>query len=155
MNQKSDHAPVVVNPFLIYIGLGVVAILLQQVLPLYRIPSLPAHIAGLSLVAVNFVFGLPALRGMFQAKTSPNPGHPSTSLVVSGIYRLTRNPMYIGLTLVFTGLLIYFQISWGLVFAPIVIWLITKWVIFPEEQYLEYKFGEDYRQYKSMVRRWI
>lgn len=155
MNQKTDRAAVVVNPFVIYIGLAIIAILLQKAIPLYRIPSLPAHMLGVLMIALNLVFGLPALRGMFQAKTSPNPSHPSTTLLVSGIYRLTRNPMYVGLTLVFGGLLIFFQNLWGLVFIPLAIWLITKWVILPEEKYLESKFGETYRNYKSSVRRWI
>ena len=92
---------------------------------------------------------------MLQARTSPNPNRPSTSLLLHGIYRLTRNPMYLGLTLAFAGLLIYFQITWVLLFIPLVVWLITAWVIIPEEKYLEIKFGEEYLQFKSKVRRWI
>lgn len=155
MEQKTDHASVVANPFVIYLGLAIVAILLQKILPLSFISGVPARVLGVFLIALNFGFGLPALRGMLQAKTSLNPNRPSTSLVLSGIYRLTRNPMYIGLTLIFAGLLVYFQISWGLLFVPLVVWLITIWVIIPEEKYLEKKFGEEYLQYKSNVRRWI
>ena len=83
------------------------------------------------------------------------PIDPPTHLVVRGLYRWVRNPMYVGLTLVFAGLLIYFQVSWGLVFVPLAVWLITNWVIVPEEKYLGEKFGEEYLQYKSKVRRWI
>ena len=155
MEQKTNHASVVVNPFVIYLGLAIVAILLQKILPLSFMSEISARVLGVSLLILNLGFGLPALRGMLQAKTSPNPNRPTTSLVLSGVYRLTRNPMYVGLTLVFAGLLIYFQVSWGLLFVPLVVWLITNWVIVPEEKYLGEKFGEEYLQYKSKVRRWI
>jgi len=155
MEQKTNHASVVVNPFVIYLGLAIVAILLQKILPLSFMSEISARVLGVSLLILNLGFGLPALRGMLQAKTSPNPNRPTTSLVLSGVYRLTRNPMYVGLTLVFAGLLIYFQVSWGLVFVPLAVWLITNWVIVPEEKYLGEKFGEEYLQYKSKVRRWI
>lgn len=155
MEQKSDHAPVVVNPFLIYVGLAFIAILLQKILPIFVIPRLPAQILGAFLIVLNFVLGLPALWSMIQAKTSPNPHQATTSLVLLGVYQISRNPMYIGLTLVFSGLLTYFQISWGLLFVPLVVWFITIWVIIPEEKYLAAKFGEEYLGYKSKVRRWI
>ncbi|MDP1547295.1 MAG: methyltransferase, partial [Anaerolineales bacterium] len=64
-------------------------------------------------------------------------------------------PMYIGLTLVYCGVVTILQIPWGLIFLPLVIWLLTIWVIIPEEKYLEGKFGTEYLNYKSKVRRWI
>jgi len=155
MEPKNDHASIVINPFVVYIGLAVVAILLQIVLPLSFIPAVPARILGVILIALNFVFGIPALRGMLQAKTSPNPQRPSTTLILSGVYQRTRNPMYVGLTMVFAGLLIFYQNVWGLLFVPLLVWLITIWVIMPEETYLEEKFGMEYTAYKSSVRRWI
>lgn len=147
MDTKSDHAAVVINPFVVYIGLAVVAILLQVVLPLSFMPAIMARVLGLILIALNFVFGIPAIRGMLQVKTSPNPERPSTSLVLSGIYQRTRNPMYVGLTMVFAGVLIFNQNMWGLLFVPLLVWLITIWVILPEEKYLEEKFGVEYSNY--------
>jgi protein-S-isoprenylcysteine O-methyltransferase Ste14 len=155
MNPKTDHAAVVVNPFVIYLGLALLAILLHQVLPLFSIPKQLAHSLGLLCFVLSFGFGLPAFLGMVQAKTSPNPHRASTSLVMSGSYRFTRNPMYVGLTLGFASLLFYFQVLWGLVLVPLVVWLITICVIMPEETYLEKKFGELYVQYKATVRRWL
>jgi protein-S-isoprenylcysteine O-methyltransferase Ste14 len=155
MELKRDHASVVINPFVIYIGLAVVAILLQIVLPLSFIPAIPARVLGVFLIVLNFGFGLPAIRAMLQAKTSPNPLRPATTLLLNGVYRRTRNPMYVGLTLVFAGLLIFLQNVWGLLFVPLIVWLVTIWVIIPEETYLDEKFGDEYRQYKSRVRRWI
>lgn len=155
MEPKRDHASVVVNPFVVYIGLAVVAILLQVVLPLSFLPVILARILGVILIVLNFGFGIPAIRGMLQAKTSPNPQRPSTTLILSGVYQRTRNPMYVGLTMVFAGVLIFNQNMWGLLFVPLLVWLITIWVIIPEETYLEEKFGSQYAAYKSRVRRWI
>lgn len=155
MELKRDHASVVINPFVIYIGLAVVAILLQIVVPLSFIPAIPARVLGVFLILLNFGFGLPAIRDMLQAKTSPNPQRPSTSLVLSGIYQRTRNPMYVGLTLVFAGVLTLNQNMWGILFVPLLVLLITILVIIPEETYLEEKFGLEYTVYKSKVRRWI
>jgi protein-S-isoprenylcysteine O-methyltransferase Ste14 len=155
MEQTMEHASVKINPFVIYIGIGLLAALLQHFIPLPFLPSLAARFIGVAFLVINLFFGLPALKKMFAARTSPNPNRPTTALVSSGPYRFTRNPMYIGLTLVFMGLLTYLQITWGLILLPLLVWLITVWVIRPEEQYLEWKFGGEYAEYKKHVRRWI
>ena len=155
MNTQNDRAHLVINPFLIYIAFGLCAIFLQKLLPLPFILQSSARIIGVAIMIINLIIGLPAVRNMFAAKTSPNPYRPTTALVFSGPYRFTRNPMYIGLTLLYAGLMMYLQLPWGLIFLPVVIWLITIWVIAPEEKYLEKKFGTDYLNYKSTVRRWI
>lgn len=155
MNPENDHARVVINPFLIYIAFGLCAVLLQRVVPLSFLKHPSASLIGAVIMVVSFVFGLPAVINMLTAKTTPNPQRPTTALVFSGPYRFSRNPMYIGLTLLYAGLMIYLQLPWGLIFLPIVTWLITLWVIVPEEKYLEQKFGMDYLNYKSAVRRWI
>ena len=155
MIQTLQHPKLVVNPFLIYIGVAAVAGLLQLFVPLPFISRQPARIAGVIIMIGSFMFGLPALRKMFGAGTSPNPNQPATALVLSGPYRFTRNPMYIGLTLMYAGLVTFLQLPWGLLLTPVVIWLITVWVIRPEEQYLERKFGRKYLDYKQTVHRWI
>ena len=155
MKSQTDHAQVVVNPFLIYILLALCAFFMQKFLPLPFLEQTSARLIGLMIMIINLLFGLPALRGMSAVKTSPNPSRPTTSLVFSGPYRISRNPMYIGLTLFYAGMVIFFQLPWGLVLLPVVIWFITIWVIIPEEQYLEQKFGAEYLDYKSEVRRWI
>lgn len=155
MNVKNEHAQVVVNPFAIYIVLGILALFLQKIIPLHFLshPSVP--LIGVMIMVVSFISGLPAVLNMLAAKTTPNPYQPTTRLVFSGPYRFSRNPMYIGLTLLYAGLMTYLQLTWGLIFLPIVIWLISIWVILPEEKYLEQKFGLEYLNYKTTVRRWI
>lgn len=155
MNPKNDHAHVVVNPFVIYIVFGLCAAVLQRFIPLPFIGQSGARMIGVIIMIINLIPGLAAVRNMLAAKTSLNPHRPTTALVFTGPYRFSRNPMYIGLTLLYAGLVTYLQLPWGLVLLPVVIWLITIWVIVPEEKYLEQKFGAEYSKYKSMVRRWI
>lgn len=156
MSSKNDHAQIVLNPFFIYFLLALCAVLLQRVYPLPAVfvGQVP-HIIVAALMMINLIIGLVAARGMLSAKTSLNPRRPTTALVLSGSFRFTRNPLYLGLTVFYTGLMLVFELTWGLILLPIVIWLITVWVIVPEEKYLEQKFGMEYLNYKSRVRRWI
>ena len=85
----------------------------------------------------------------------PIPFNPSTRIVVHGLYRFTRNPMYIGFALWTLGLAILVDSAWMLLAVPIGLVLIDRFVITREERYLERKFGEEYLDYKRRVRRWI
>ena len=110
---------------------------------------------GVILFIGGFSLGFPALRGMLKASTSPNPHRPTTALVRDATYRITRNPMYLGMLISYAGLFIFFQNPWFVFFLPILVWLLTIWVIIPEERYLEQKFGAEYLDFKGRVRRWI
>jgi protein-S-isoprenylcysteine O-methyltransferase Ste14 len=155
MNPKTDHSKITIDaPVLLAIAI-VLTILLQQVVPLPFFPSLPSRILGAILFVSGFALGFPALRGMLQARTSPNPHRPTTALVRHASYRITRNPMYLGMLISYAGLSIFFRNPWFIVFLPLLVWLFTVWVIIPEEKYLAEKFGSDYLDFKSRVRRWI
>jgi len=156
MNSKKDHAQIVLNPFFIYILLALCAVLLQRFLPLPAVLTgqLPRMLVA-AIMLINLMIGLAAARGMLTAKTSLNPRRPTTALVLSGPFRFTRNPLYLGLTVFYAGLMLVFELTWGLLLLPIVVWLITVWVIVPEEKYLEQMFGTEYVNYKTRVRRWI
>ncbi|PYO67712.1 MAG: isoprenylcysteine carboxyl methyltransferase [Gemmatimonadetes bacterium] len=90
-----------------------------------------------------------------RAGTSPVPIQPTTALVVRGPYRLTRNPMYIGLAALYVGVTLLINSLWPLVVLPVVLIVIRWWVIAREEAYLERKFGDEYRAYQARVRRWL
>ena len=156
MKSQNDHAQVVLNPFFVYFLLALCAVLLQIFSPLPAVLTgqVPRIIVS-AIMLINLAIGLAAARGMLTAKTSLNPNRPTTALVLSGPFRFTRNPLYLGLTVFYAGLMVVFELTWGLLFLPIVIWLITVWVIVPEEKYLEQKFGAEYLNYKTRVRRWI
>lgn len=155
MNSKTDHPKLTADaPVLLVIAI-LITFALQRLLPLPFFPGLPSRIIGAILFIGGFVLGFPALRGMLKAHTSPNPHQPTTKLIFDGTYRMTRNPMYLGMLISYSGLFIFFQNPWFLLFLPILIWLFTAWVIIPEEKYLEEKFGSEYVNFKTRVHRWI
>ena len=83
------------------------------------------------------------------------PMKPTTALVTSGPYRVTRNPMYVGMAFLYAGLALSLGVIWALALLPAVLLMVDRLVIAREERYLEAKFGEEYRDYKRRVRRWL
>ncbi|MFT2091220.1 methyltransferase family protein [Paraglaciecola sp. 2405UD69-4] len=103
---------------------------------------------------------LVALAGLVQfkiAKTTINPSKPdkTNQLVSSGIYRLTRNPMYLGMALVLLAAILKLGSLLGLITLPLFMLYITYFQIKPEERIIESLFGEQYINYKARVRRWL
>jgi len=91
---------------------------------------------------------------MLRARTNIDPYKPSTALVTGGPYRFTRNPIYVAMTLLYVGAALSFRIIPALILLPVALLLLQFGVIRREERYLEAKFGDRYREYRSSVRRW-
>ncbi|HEU4570043.1 MAG TPA: isoprenylcysteine carboxylmethyltransferase family protein [Gemmatimonadales bacterium] len=120
-------------------------------------PFLPPRLTaplGLGLVLVGMI-GFAAIAAFRRAHTSPNPWRPSAALVTGGPYRLTRNPMYVGLTALSLGVTCWVNSWWPLLPLPVVLVVMDLGVIRREEAYLERTFGEAYRTYRASVRRWV
>jgi protein-S-isoprenylcysteine O-methyltransferase Ste14 len=101
-----------------------------------------------------------ALLGVIEfkkAQTTVDPIHPEkvSNLVVGGIFRFTRNPMYVGMILGLVGLTSYMGTWFGMVSAALCAGYLTRFQIIPEERAIEALFGDEYRQYKSKVRPWL
>jgi protein-S-isoprenylcysteine O-methyltransferase Ste14 len=107
-------------------------------------------LAGLSLDAVSLV-------RFVRQRTTANPLRPGNTraLVTGGLYRLTRNPMYLGLALVLTAWATYQGNAAGFAMLPVFVAYITRFQILPEERMLAAKFGAEYDAYRRAVRRWI
>lgn len=88
-------------------------------------------------------------------RTAIYPNQPATTLVQSGPYRFTRNPMYVGLSLTYLGITILANLLWALLLLPIVLLLLQVVVIQREERYLTNAFGKEYKDYCRRVRRWL
>lgn len=80
---------------------------------------------------------------------------PTNALVTTGPYRFTRNPIYLGFLLIYLGFTFLAGSLWGIVISPFLVWTVTHAIIHAEEEYLEKKFEDQYREYSSQVRRWI
>jgi protein-S-isoprenylcysteine O-methyltransferase Ste14 len=112
-------------------------------------------VLGGALFAVGLAVPLIASAQFRAADTDVRPWKPSATLVTTGLYRYTRNPMYAGMTLIFAALALLADSVITLILLPPLMVLITAAVIKREEHYLEITFGDEYRRYKRSVRRWI
>jgi protein-S-isoprenylcysteine O-methyltransferase Ste14 len=92
---------------------------------------------------------------MWRAGVSAVPGREPARLVSDGPFRFSRNPIYISLAVMYTGLSVAFNTFWPLAFLIFAIVIVDRKIILQEEKFLEKKFGEGYRSYKLKVRRWI
>jgi protein-S-isoprenylcysteine O-methyltransferase Ste14 len=112
---------------------------------------------GIALIVIGVCLDLMALRQFYKQKTTPNPLSPNkaNTIVISGLYRFSRNPMYLGLLLSLTGWTMYLGNLASLACLPVFVWVLNNMQIKPEEHALEKKFGESYTRYLSEVRRWL
>ncbi len=109
------------------------------------------------IVSVSFAIAFFSLWQFYKSKANINPIHleKSNVFVVNGIYRFSRNPMYLSLAGLLVAWAIYLQNAVSFLGVFLFIYFITQWQIKPEEYWLEKKFGESYLTYKKKVRRWI
>jgi protein-S-isoprenylcysteine O-methyltransferase Ste14 len=150
----TDHAGVMVPPPLIYVLFFLAGIALQRYVPLARLPSWTLLLAPV-LIASWLVLTVWSFRRFWGAGTSVVPVRPSTALVIEGPYRLTRNPMYVGMLFLYLGVTCWSGLMWPLLLAPVLVRVIHLTVIGREERYLIRKFGDEYRHYQAHVRRWL
>lgn len=149
-----DIAGVVAPPPLIYLIPLAVGLLLDRWTPIGGIPSGPARLLG-TLCLMGFGAAVLALVAFHRAGTRPEPWKPTTALVTSGPYRFSRNPMYLGFTLLYLALALWFGGYWSLVLLPPVLLVMIHGVIRREEAYLSRLFGAAYDDYRQRVRRWL
>ncbi len=99
-------------------------------------------------------FGIWSFR---QASTTVDPLHPeqASNLVTSGVYKYTRNPMYLGMLMVLLSWMVYLENSINILIAIVFVWFISRYQILPEEKVLKALFGEQYDNYCIRTRRWI
>jgi protein-S-isoprenylcysteine O-methyltransferase Ste14 len=153
--KDADSPGVIAPPPFIYAGSLAAGLLANRRLRLRFLPRRLARTLGLPLVVCGFVVGFLGFREVRRAGSSVDPYKPVTAIVTGGPYRFTRNPMYLGFVLQYVGISAFFNALPPLVLLPVIQQLMRRGVIEREERYLERKFGEEYRQYKESVRRWI
>jgi protein-S-isoprenylcysteine O-methyltransferase Ste14 len=156
--NANDHADVAVMPPLLFLGALLGGTLLSYLMPIG--PGLGsanglALAVGFTFVALGFVLVALSFRNFQHAGTSVVPTEPSTALVMTGPYRFTRNPIYIGFVLAYFGFAIVLTSMWVLLLLIPVLAILRRGVVVPEEAYLRRKFGDAYRKYQARVPRWL
>ena len=156
MDNTADTSGVIIRPPLAW-GLAVIAgLALNWLVPL---PFLPADVPSGSVGAMAFVLALAlfawAIVTIGGAGSNVPTNRPTTTIVESGPYRFTRNPIYVAMFLALIGLAVAFDSRRPFITLVLFALVIRYGVVAREEAYLERKFGEVYRGYRSRVRRWV
>lgn len=143
-------------PLLFVIGFTLGASL-ERWIPLpVRIPDHPWVAAmGLCMIGVGLGLMFTGIITFRRAHTAIIPNQAARALVTHGVYALTRNPMYVGFSMLYLGGVLAAAMLWPLLLFPLVIVALVHTAIHPEERHLRERFPAEYAQYTSRVRRWI
>ncbi len=142
-------------PAFIYLIALAIGLLVHWLYPIQVLPTPFAIGIGLLLIAVAGPIALSTFRAYSRAKTTFLFSEPTSAIVTDGPYRFSRNPGYISLTLLFGGIGFLVNSLWVLLMLVPAVIVIHFGIIKREERYLEVKFGDEYREYKTTVRRWV
>ena len=155
MTESADRPGIVAPPPVLYLGALAAAFLLRWFWPLPFWGREVAVWGGIALVLVGLAIGVWGRQTMVRAGTNVDPRRPATAVVTSGPFRFSRNPLYVGLTLIYLGITTALDTAWGLVLVVPLLVVMHQGVVRREERYLERKFGDGYRQYRAAVRRYL
>lgn len=127
----------------------------DRAFPFFRANA--SHVANFGYVPIGLgVLLILVAAGLFKwRKTTVNPSGDPAVVVRGGVYRFSRNPMYLGMLLILFGFGVWLGNMLALLLVPGFVWVMTRWYILREEQLLDSRFGEEYRIYRRQVRRWI
>lgn len=154
----SETAGVVQRPIRLFPAAALVGLALDRVLPLPFAVEKADWVpwaAGGALILIGLLLFAAGVRNFSRAATPLPTNQPARVLVTSGIYRWTRNPIYLAFFLVYGGIGVATQSPWVLILTLPLAITIRYGVVAREEAYLERRFGDAYRDYKALVRRWI
>ncbi len=152
MDWLELRVPPVLQILVVGAGMGLVA----SELPRTALVPAPSSIA-LLLAALGGAVALAGVHAFRAADTTVDPRYPerSSSLVIAGIYRYTRNPMYLGMLLVLGAWAVFLERPWVFLGLPVFLLYMNRFQIRPEERIMSTRFGEDYQRYVQSVRRWL
>ncbi|MFP8881577.1 MAG: isoprenylcysteine carboxylmethyltransferase family protein [Myxococcota bacterium] len=128
---------------------------LHHFFPVYRLIPAPYFNWGFVLVSLGGVINFSGVPLFVRNKTTIRPFKESSSLITSGVYRFSRNPLYLGMTIILSGMAIFFGTATPFLVPLMFPFLIIKQFISVEESMLTDRFGEEYIVYRKRVRRWI
>ena len=110
--------------------------------------GVPISLAGLALIATTLAL-------FWRFRTRPEPWQPASTLIEAGPYKVSRNPMYLGMALAAAGIAVFFESIAALILIALVVAVIDRWVVAREEAYLTRRFGKAFADYRRRVRRWL
>jgi protein-S-isoprenylcysteine O-methyltransferase Ste14 len=155
MATDRDTAGVIAPPPLIFAAFFLAGLAIDALFPVTPWADTAVRWAGGALVAIGIVIGIGVALQFRRANTHLEPRKPTTALVTGGLYRLSRNPAYVAVAMLYAGIALMLGKTWTLAMLAPALAVIQLGVIRREERYLERKFGDTYRAYRRVVRRWL
>lgn len=154
---KKDHPGVYIPPPLFYIAFFYFSLILEHDFPfgvsLFRKPH--QQFIGWVLCLIGIGIGLMALIQFIRSRNSIVTIKSAHSLQTGGVYRYSRNPLYVSLFFIYFGAAFFWGNWWTFIIAPFLVMVMRLYVIKREEKYLKRRFGRHYKVYKKSVRRWF
>ena len=150
-----DHAGVAFHPPILLVAFLILGFVLRAIVPLSFAPEQSVALIGPIIVVMSFVMFFWAITTMRRSGGSIPTGEPTDTIVHSGPYRYSRNPIYVSMVGLLLGVGVWGNTLWLIGLAVLAAYLLWWGVISREDDYLERKFGSDYISYKSHVRRWL
>ena len=146
-----------VPPVAVVLAAALAMWLASRAVPSVVLPAIARATIAPALVAVGAFISLAGVASFLRAKTTVNPTKPSSAstLVTTGVYRFTRNPMYLGLLLVLLGWATFLSNGLAFIGVPLFVLYMNRFQIVPEERALSALFGAEFDTYAARVRRWL
>lgn len=142
-------------PPILYVAVLAAAAVLHWLVPLPAAGGTATRWVGALLLVAGIGVAVAGLQRFHAHGTTFDPTGPAHALATDGVYRLTRNPMYLGALLAYVGLGLAVRWTWLIVLVPAMAIGLARLAVVREEAYLERRFGDDYRRYRERVRRWL
>jgi len=142
-------------PPLLYIAAAGVAVGANALLPLRLLPPSLFFRIGVGFFAVSAILVVPSFWQFIKNRTTVRANRPANRLITAGPYKISRNPLYLVMALIVAGIACATDNVWMLAVLPPLVWIVQTRIIYPEEAYLERRFGDEYLEYRDSVRRWI
>ena len=152
-----DTADVIAPPPLLYVGALMLALLLNAFTPMSFASCcrLLLWLTGAALITLGLMLSTAVVWTFRKSRTPVSPRRPTTRIVRAGPYRYSRNPDYLGQMMIYLGGAVAADTWWPFLLLPLLVVAIQRGVVRREERYLEAKFGQEYRDYKARVPRWL
>ena len=146
-----------IPPPLVVVLIGAAMAVIAWFTPALEIGSNVRFAVGGIAIALGALVGVQGARAFWRNKTTISPVdlESTSSLVTSGVFRFSRNPMYVGFAAMLVGWAVCLAAPWALVGPVAFVLFINRFQIIPEERVMRDKFGQAYDDYQAQVRRWI
>jgi protein-S-isoprenylcysteine O-methyltransferase Ste14 len=159
MMSEPDTPGMVVRPPILYLGTLIAGLVVDAIWPAAlfggAMSAAPRTMVGLLMFATGVAVVSSAIRRLARAGTGVRAHQTTTIIVSDGVYAYSRNPIYVGLTMIYLGIAVAADNLWLVILLIPVLTVLRYGVIAREERYLERKFGGQYLAYKARVRRWV